>query len=253
MKEIENQLSKQQVAEKLYENICTLDHSFGFESLKRNNIQYLKENIVITSVGNTIQFIDIAESRYRWINVPGHGGIGALALHPSKKWVAIGEKSREKPNVYIYEITIESDIESISLKPIKTLKNGTLRAFSSMAFNSKGNRLATVGSSPDYLLTIWNWEQEKIALRYKAFGQDVYSVSFSATSEGQLTTSGTGHIKFWKMAKTFTGLKLKGQIGKFGKIDISDISSCVELPDGKVLSGCEDGYLLLWDENLIKC
>ena len=33
-------------------------------------------------------------------------------------------------------------------------------------------------------------------------------------NDGRLTTAGTGHIRFWKMASTFTGLKL-GDIGKF--------------------------------------
>ncbi|KAF0980688.1 hypothetical protein FDP41_013171 [Naegleria fowleri] len=254
MKEIEAKLSQQQQAQKEYQSICVLDHSFGFESLKRNNICFVKENILVTTVGNTIQFFDIRDKRYRWITMPGTGGLGALAVHPSKKYIAVGEKSREKPVVRIYECKIESDdIDGISLEPFKILRNGTLKAFSSMSFNTKGDRLATVGSDPDYLLTIWNWQQEKIALRYKAFGQEVFSVSFSSSNDGQLTTSGTGHIKFWKMAKTFTGLKLKGQIGKFGKVDISDIASCVELPDGKVLSGSESGFLLLWDENLIKC
>lgn len=36
------------------------------------------------------------------------------------------------------------------------------------------------------------------------------------------------------MANTFTGLKLQGQLGKFGKTEISDIEGYVELPDGKV-------------------
>ena len=54
------------------------------------------------------------------------------------------------------------------------------------------------------------------------------------------------------MAKTFTGLKLQGQLGKFGKTEISDIEGYVELPDGKVLSGSEWGNLLLWDGGLIK-
>ncbi len=38
---------------------------------------------------------------------------------------------------------------------------------------------------------------------------------------------------------TFTGLKLQGDIGKFGRTDISDIAGYVELPDGKVVSGSE--------------
>ena len=54
------------------------------------------------------------------------------------------------------------------------------------------------------------------------------------------------------MAKTFTGLKLQGQLGKFGKKEISDIEGYVELPDGKVLSGSENGNMLLWDGGLIK-
>ena len=54
------------------------------------------------------------------------------------------------------------------------------------------------------------------------------------------------------MASTFTGLKLQGQLGKFGKTEISDIEGYVELPDGKVLSGSEWGNMLLWDGGLIK-
>ena len=36
------------------------------------------------------------------------------------------------------------------------------------------------------------------------------------------------------MADTFTGLKLQGELGRFGRTEISDIEGYVELPDGKV-------------------
>lgn len=36
------------------------------------------------------------------------------------------------------------------------------------------------------------------------------------------------------MAATFTGLKLQGVMGHFGKTITSDIEGYVELPDGKV-------------------
>jgi WD40 repeat protein len=55
------------------------------------------------------------------------------------------------------------------------------------------------------------------------------------------------------MAKTFTGLKLQGEIGKFGNIEISDTSGYAMFPDGKVLSGSEAGSLLLWQDSLVKC
>ena len=54
------------------------------------------------------------------------------------------------------------------------------------------------------------------------------------------------------MAKTFTGLKLQGSLGKFGKKEISDIEGYLELPSTKVVSGSEWGNLLLWDGGLCK-
>ena len=73
-------------------------------------------------------------------------------------------------------------------------------------------------------------------LRSKAFAQEVFNVAFSPRTDGLLVTSGMVHIRFWKMAHTFTGLKLQGEMGKFGTVDLSDISGYIELPDGKVSS-----------------
>ena len=50
-------------------------------------------------------------------------------------------------------------------------------------------------------------------------------------------------VRFWRMARTFTGLKLQGDIGKFGKVELSDVDDFAEMPDGKVrgLSGLRGG------------
>ena len=113
--------------------------------------------------------------------------------------------------------------------------------------------MVSVSMAPDFLLTVWDWENERILLHSKAFGQDVFTAKFSLEDGGRLTTCGTGHIRFWKMATTFTGQKLQGLIGKFGKVELSDIAAFVEFPDGKVLSGTESGAMLLWEGNFIKC
>lgn len=44
------------------------------------------------------------------------------------------------------------------------------------------------------MLTLWEWELERILLRTKAFSQEVFRVTFSPDNEGQLTSSGTGRI-----------------------------------------------------------
>lgn len=64
-----------------------------------------------------------------------------------------------------------------------------------LCFSPDGRLLASVGSDPDYMLTVWDWQQERTMLRSKAFSQDVFRVTFSADLAGQLTSSGTGHIR----------------------------------------------------------
>lgn len=63
--------------------------------------------------------------------------------------------------------------------------------------------MASVGSDPDYMLTLWDWKQEKIVLRSKAFSQDIFRVTFSVELDGQLTSSGIGHIRSKYKVKTF--------------------------------------------------
>ena len=148
------------------------------------------------------------------------------------------------PNIYIYKIP--------EMKLYRILSKGAERAFSCLSFNDKGHYLASVGSDPDYFLIVWNWINETIILKAKAFSQEIFRVRFSSNFEGKIITSGMGHIKFWEMANTFTGLKLQGELGKFGQIDLSDVSAFFECSDGKVISGTEYGTLLLWEGIFIK-
>ena len=136
-------------------------------------------------------------------------------MSPSSQYIAVGEKG-VNPYIAIYEYP--------SLKLYRILREGTEQMYSHLDFNPDGSLLASIGGNPDYMLTVWDWRKESIVLRSKAFSQDIYRVSFSPELPGQLTTSGTGHIRFWKMATTFTGLKLQGYLGKFGRTELSDIS-----------------------------
>ena len=238
--------TKKDEKEKIFEDpvyITSLVHSYGYESARLGNILYIDDAHFITGVGNTVQIINTEDGEVEVLMGRDGGGIGAICIHPSRKYFVVAEKGIN-PNIYVYSYP-EKQI-------LKTMKLGTEREFTSCTFNAFGDKLATVGADPDYMLTVWNWEEERIILRSKAFGTKVFRVTFMRTDDGQLTSCGSGHIKFWKMAHTFTGLKLQGSIGKFGKVEISDIAGYAELPDTKVLSGCESGSLLLWENNLIK-
>jgi WD40 repeat protein len=170
-------------------------------------------------------------------------GIGSITVHPSKKWFAVAEKGIS-PNIYIYAWP--------SLKLYRILKKGTDLSYAHVEFSSSGKLLASLGGQPDYTLTVWNWQSQKVVLKARANFVEVFRVSFSPYTDDILFTCGASHVMFWKMAQTFTGLKLQGQIAKFGQLELSDTSALYELPDGKVVSGTVYGTLIVWEGQFVK-
>ncbi|XP_029301209.1 cilia- and flagella-associated protein 44 [Cottoperca gobio] len=225
------------------ENLLHLCHSFGYDSRRRGNLQLLDDRTLIFIAGNMLVLLDVSTKEQRYLRSCSGGGIGSIAAHPTKECFAVAEKGNQ-PNIIVYEYP--------SLRPFCILRGGTERAYSFVDFNHDGSLLASVGSAPDYMLTLWDWRREEVVLSCTAISQEVYRVSFSPYNPGLLTSSGSGHIKFWKMASTFTGLKLQGLMGYFGETAATDIEGYVELPDGKVVSGSGWGNLLLWEGNAIK-
>ncbi|KAF0298911.1 Cilia- and flagella-associated protein 44 [Amphibalanus amphitrite] len=220
-----------------------VSHSFGYDCLKADNLCLLDVKTAMFVSGNLVHFLDLEDRSLSYMRSSAPGGIGHATVHPGGQHFAVAEKG-DGPRIIVYrwpERTV-----------YRVLTGGTQREYAYVAFNASGDLLASQGGDPDFMLTVWNWETESTLLRCKAFSQDVYKVTFSPFHPGQLTSAGLGHIKLWKMAKTFTGLKLQGRLGRFGKTEISDINGFLQLPDGKVISGCEWGNILVWDDALIK-
>ncbi|XP_031711807.1 cilia- and flagella-associated protein 44 isoform X2 [Anarrhichthys ocellatus] len=225
------------------ENLLYLSHSFGYDSGRRRNLQLLDDRTLIFIAGNLLVLLDVSTKEQRYLRSCSGGGIGSITAHPSKEYFVVAEKGKQ-PNIIVFEYP--------SLRPFCILRGGTERTYSFVDFNPDGSLLASVGCAPDYMLTLWDWKKEMVMVSCMAVSQEVYRVSFSPYNPGQLTSSGSGHIKFWQTDSTFTGLKLQGLMGDFGKTAATDIEGCVELPDGKVVSGSDWGNLLLWDGNGIK-
>ncbi|CAH8858209.1 unnamed protein product [Trichobilharzia szidati] len=225
------------------ENLLTIYHQFGMDASRRENLQLLENSVLCHIFGNYLQIMNTETREKLLIRSISGVGIGAFSVHPKHNYIAIAEKGT-LPFVCIYQYP--------EIRLYRILKEGTQTAYSACQFSPDGEMIATVGCDPDYMLTLWEWRNEQIVLRAKAFSQDIYRVAWSTDLSGVLTTAGVGHIRFWKMAHTFTGLKLQGKLGKFGKVELTDIEGFVTLPDGKVLTGSAWGNLLVWDGELIK-
>ncbi|CAG5131993.1 unnamed protein product [Candidula unifasciata] len=220
----------------------SLLYAFGYDSQRMANLHVLDETTLLYMSGFVLTFLNHRTLGKSYLRCLGGSCFGALAIHPSKKLFAAAEKGRY-PLIGIWSWP--------KLQLFRKLKEGTDKVYASVNFSPDGRHLASQGGDPDYLITVWNWLAESPLLRVKSHAQDVFRVTFSRELAGRLTTSGLCHIKFWKMANTFTGLKLKGDIGRFGRTELSDIEGYVEMPDGKVVSGTEWGNLLVWENGLI--
>eukprot|EP00210_Caulerpa_lentillifera_P000800 g774.t1 len=212
-------------------------------------IHGLTEDRVLLHAGNSVVILNTNTRERETFQLDDRFGIGCIAVHSTGDVIAIGETSptTDPPNVRIFKLTTDCAFELLTI-----LKNGAKRKYDAMDFTSDGEMLATVSGAPDYFLTLWNWKTGDVVLRSKAFSQDIYTVKCSRFFEDQLITSGVGHIKFWKKANTFTGMKLQGILGKFGKHELVDIPDFIELSNGDVLSATESGNLLLWQDGFIK-
>ncbi|XP_049940843.1 cilia- and flagella-associated protein 44-like [Schistocerca serialis cubense] len=225
------------------ENIVEFNHSFGYECKKYFNLCAVDYKTLLFASGNILHFYDV-EAKLLWFRRSSQGGgIGHITKSPCNPHFAVGEKGIN-PDIIIYEWP--------TMDIVAALRGGTNRSYTCLNYSPDGEYLCSQGGEPDYFLTVWNWRKSRILRQQRAYVQDVVNVMFSQYLTGRLTTGGAGHIKFWKMAKTFTGLKLMGVLGRFGKTEISDIIGFYPLPDEQVISGCQWGNMLLWNEGLIK-
>ncbi|PWV14459.1 hypothetical protein C3747_35g279 [Trypanosoma cruzi] len=187
----------------------------GIYSERYNGVCALTGSIVLMASGRYVMFVDVVSGKIMSTPGPENGGVGAVAVHPSRRFYVVCEKLPENPLIRVYTWP--------SRREVGQFVGGATRGFSACCFSADGTMMATVGMYPDYSLAVWNWKTRGMILRNKCYGSDVYTVLFSSFDSGVLVTGGAGHIKFWSMAKTFTGQKLQGVLGKFGRLEISNV------------------------------
>ena len=134
--------------------------SFGQTSYKRYNFHWLGDSCFIYAAGNTYQIFDTATGQRRIFHGTDTDGIGSISIHKSKKFFAVGDKGL-LPNIYIYEYP--------SLRLYRVLRKGTDLMYAHVEFSTSGTKLASLGGAPDYTLTVWDWVNQKVVLKCKAF------------------------------------------------------------------------------------
>ncbi|KAM7351532.1 cilia- and flagella-associated protein 44 isoform 2-T2 [Cochliomyia hominivorax] len=228
------------------DNIIKLKHSFGYDCKRLYNMVLIDNDTLVFASGTYIHYFSISKREVTFRSTVFGCGIGFITKNYHRDYQNFLTIAENGPNatVFIYEYPSHN----IHVK----LEGAAKQQFTCGSYNYTGEIFASQAGYPDYMLTIWNWQKAEIILRSKAFQNDVLHIHFSQFNPILLVSCGLSHIKFWKMSHTFTGLKLQGDLGRFGKTDFSDIYAVFMLPDENVISGCEWGNMLLWEGGLIK-
>lgn len=125
-----------------------------------------------------------------------------------------------------------------------------------LSYSCSGELLASQSSTPEFEVTIWNWQIATILLQFKKpqLGPN-FDLKFSMENDRFMYTGGTKHIHFWDIVRTFTGLKLLHNYGRFGKFTSCDILTVCPETSNRLLTNCQwgnGGNVLVWENGQIK-
>lgn len=129
----------------------------------------------------------------------------------------------------------------------------TKQELAQLSYSKSGELLASQSSAPEFQVSIWNWQSATILLHFtnSHLGND-FDLKFSTENDRSMFSGGAKHLHFWDIVRTFTGIKLLHNYGRFGKFKTCDILTVCPENGNRVLTNCEWGNVLVWENAQIK-
>ncbi|KAF1332535.1 Wd domain-containing protein, partial [Globisporangium splendens] len=167
------------------------------------------------------------------------GGITALCVSATKRYVAIAEKG-EKAVVHIHDLN--------TLRKRKTLLMAENMSDTCVwvAFSGDHKYCLTQGGAPDWVLSLWLWEKTKLIASVKASNQAggaVNQVDFSPNDPTAICVTGNGIVKFFR----FIDGQLRLQTTPL-KHESANFLCHAWVNDERVIAAADSGELWLFEQ-----
>mmetsp|Transcript_155 Transcript_155/g.483 ORF Transcript_155/g.483 Transcript_155/m.483 type:complete len:1201 (-) Transcript_155:691-4293(-) len=215
-------------------------HTFGLKGDVKDNFAYLDEQTVIYGAGHNTVVHNLEQKSQRFL--PGTEKteeITAMAVSPSKKFVAVAERS-ERGVITVF------DLHSLKRRRLLTTTETAAREFVCLAFSPDSKFLMAQGGAPDWTLVIWAWEKAKFISAAKtatAPNAAMYQCSFSTTDNNLICVTGNGVFKLLKL----TDSTLKMLPNPLLKREPQNYLSHCWLSDDRVAVGTDTGDIMIID------
>ena len=121
------------------------------------NIHFIDNQNVLYPCGHNIVIYNTDDRSQKYIpGIEGSEGISAVALSPSKKFLAVCERSERA-------ICCVFDVASMKRRKILTSTDYNSKEFVSVAFapSNEKSLLATLTGEPDIRVILWTWDKAK--------------------------------------------------------------------------------------------
>ncbi|KAL5014035.1 hypothetical protein ScPMuIL_008305 [Solemya velum] len=231
-----------------------LDWVYGYQSrdIRFNLVVLPVTREVIYCAGAIVVLYDKWRDSQR--HYVGHSEeISCITLHPNLRHIATGQLEGKTPENGAH-VRIWDGI-SLSTYAVIGLGDFTRGVVSvGFSFQNGGNFLCVVDDSDRHVLSVWDWQKEKVIAKTSTTTDPVHYGSFYSNDDTILITYGKQHVFFWKFF--WDPLKEKGsrllrdkKSGIFQGEIPRFITSIGFSPSGDVLTGDSNGSIVVWTKD----
>ncbi|KFV79878.1 WD repeat-containing protein 96, partial [Struthio camelus australis] len=170
-----------------------------------NKIGFVNNHTVCYPCGNYILFLD-TETKKKTVLECQTGQVGAFAVNGNSKVVAFSDR-KLNPFIYIYTFP--------ELNKLRELKGNVQLDYTLLAFSFTGPYLASYSSIPEFVLSVWNWQENILLCSESQPGVTATALSFNPMNWQQLCFVNESSLTIWDIERNNEEHYLKRNPVKF--------------------------------------
>eukprot|EP00755_Sulcionema_specki_P018594 Sspe_Gene.67266::Locus_39709_Transcript_1_1_Confidence_1.000_Length_3660::g.67266::m.67266 len=205
-------------------------------------ITVLQNGDLCYGVGNAVLFWNTATGKRRYLWNTSTGMPLTLVVFSNKQTMFVVGEKKDNPHLYVHSYP--------DMRETQVLQNITAMEYSDAAFSRDGSHLAVLGSIPDFNFAVHTvnptTKTVQLLCRGSAAAHQGKAVSFSPSNKEELTTTGNGHITFWRIEKNQGQAELTPLEGRVSSHQTRVVCHCY-VPGSEVVAGTSTGDLYRFD------
>ncbi|XP_056208362.1 cilia- and flagella-associated protein 43 isoform X1 [Falco biarmicus] len=157
------------------------------QGFSNKNFGFINNQTVCYPCGNYILFLDI-ETKMTTVLHCQTGQVGAFAVNGNRQVLAFSDR-KLNPIIYIYTFP--------ELSKLTELKGNAQLDYTLLAFSFTGPYLASYSSIPEFVLSVWNWQESILLCSESRPGVTATSLSFNPMNWQQLCVVDERSVTIW--------------------------------------------------------